>query len=108
MTREILLWLCALIAGVLIAVFVLASDAAAQMQPPGQQHVLCAPRRELLEAFKATHGQQEQWIGKAGEDGVLVLLGDKDGNWSLFVVKPDFACLFGAGDGSTLLFGEPT
>jgi hypothetical protein len=87
--------------------WLISNPAAAQVQSPEQRHALCGPRRQVLDAYKATHKQAEQWIGNAGADGVLVILADREGNWSLFVVQPDVACLLGAGDRSTPMFGEP-
>ena len=100
MSKEFM-WDFGIIVALLLAPLFWAGATAANAQ------ALCAPRRELIDNFKARFGEVEQWIGRVDDETTAVLLTSKSGRWSLILVKPDFACLLGAGDKSTVRFGDP-
>lgn len=76
---------------------------------PANAQMLCGPRRELIDAIKQSANEPEIWSGKhsGSEPVVMLLLSGKHGSWTLIAVKPDVACVIGAGSNSTSLIGEP-
>lgn len=74
-----------------------------------QQQMLCGPRREVIDAIKASASEIEVWSGKhlGNEPVVMLLLSGKSGSWTLIAVKPDVACVIAAGMNSTPMFGDP-
>lgn len=76
---------------------------------PANAQTLCGPRREVIDAIKQSAQETEVWYGHASgnEKAVMLLLSGKSGSWTLLQVRPDVACVVGAGQGSTPLFGEP-
>lgn len=95
--------------GAIIALFVMLLVWLSAAWPASAQ-MLCGPRRQVLDGFKAKHAETEQWFGHAlGEQAsVFLLLAGRDGTWTLLLVKPDVACVIGAGTNSSPQFGEPT
>lgn len=93
--------------GAIVALFVmlLAWLAAA----PASAQMLCGPRREVINALKQSANETEIWSGKhsGSEPLVMLLLSGKNGTWTLVAVKPDVACVIGAGSNSTLIIGVP-
>lgn len=103
MNREAAWYFGAIVAlFVMLLVWLSAAPASAQM--------LCGPRRQVIDGFKAKHAETEQWFGQAlGEQAsVFLLLAGRAGTWTLLLVKPDVACVIGAGTNSSPQFGEPT
>lgn len=76
---------------------------------PAHAQTLCGPRREVIDAIKQSAKETEIWFGKhsGNEPLVLLLLSGKSGSWTLIAVKPDVACVIGAGTNSTPTFGDP-
>jgi hypothetical protein len=76
---------------------------------PANAQMLCGPRREVIDALKQSAKETEVWSGKhlGNEPLVLLLLSGKSGSWTLISVKPDVACIIGAGSNSTPMFGDP-
>jgi len=73
------------------------------------QQMLCGPRREVIGAIKGSAKETEIWFGKHSgtEPLVLLLLSGKSGSWTLIAIKPDVACIIGAGTNSTPIIGDP-
>lgn len=76
---------------------------------PANAQTLCGPRREVIDAIKNSAKETEIWFGKHSgtEPLVLLLLSGKSGSWTLISVKPDVACIIGAGTNSTPTIGDP-
>lgn len=76
---------------------------------PAHAQTLCGPRREVIDAIKQSAQETEVWYGhtSGNEKAVMLLLSGKSGSWTLLQVRPDVACVVGAGTKSTPLFGEP-
>lgn len=83
--------------------WLMSTPANAQMQI--QQ--ACGPRREIIDRIKSYYSESESWLGQSADGAVYLLMTSKEKSWTLLIVKPDVACAIGAGDGSTLLFGDP-
>lgn len=76
---------------------------------PAKAQMLCGPRREVINAIKQSANETEIWSGKhsGSEPLVMLLLSSKQGSWTLIAVKPDVACIIGAGSNSTITIGDP-
>jgi hypothetical protein len=77
---------------------------------PANAQSLCGPRRQVIDGVKANYSETEQWFGQQTGDqaAVMLLLASRVGTWTLLLVKPDVACIIGAGTNSSPQFGEPT
>lgn len=70
--------------------------------PPANAAMLCGPRKQVIDGFKANYAEKEVWFGTPlnSKDVVLLLLSSDKGTWTLLIVRPDTACVLAGGTGS--------
>jgi hypothetical protein len=95
--------------GLVVVAFLLSLNSSiANAQFQSEKPIICDQTKKIIESLTTNFYEKPIWTAMDAQDGTRysLFVNSKTGAWTLLQMTPEYACILGVGEESTLLAGE--